>query len=360
MFSLFSQNAKSVVACLLLLCTFCTGMLHAEEGPKPPAPPMKDETEYFATVNETGGYINQQLHHEFWELMKQKYDEQQRNKIVSDIQNTLDVLKEFQAQTWKTAKESYFSKKVEKDKEYFSLKERLEKHQSQYFTPSTIVENSEKIINASATRSALDLGAGKFYITPELIEENMIGIKGSYERLKMLLTPTWKDDYKEYSLPKINVSLLSLYSPDEYHELIQHGDESIDIHIAQICVDKNAIYEIGSVDYQQGDKKFVNFTPEEREIYIQEFVREQFASYKIAEPLLSKGSWRGYEFSKGIASLDNYNIVIMSLFVDTKAFYIKYITNGNLSVAGADFNDFTKRIQILEAPKSPVDVGVKS
>lgn len=316
-----------------------------QEGEKAPAP---DETEFFATVNETGGYITKELHHAFWERMMQRYDEEQRKKIVNDIQNTLSILKDFQTQTWKSAKESYFAKKVEKDKDYFTLKDRLEKHKSQYFSPQIIIENSEKIIIASATRSSLDLGAGKFYITPELIEENLIGIKGSHERLKLLLTPEWKEDYREYLLPKINVSLLSLYAPDEYHELIQHGDEKIDIDIAQLCVDKNVIYELGTVDYQKGDKKFIHFTAEEKEIYIQEFVKEQFSGYKINEPLLSKGSWRGYEYAKGIASLDNYNIVIMSMFVDDKAFYIKFVTNGNLSVAGTDFNEFIKRIQILE------------
>ncbi|MBN9287197.1 MAG: hypothetical protein BGO43_02150 [Gammaproteobacteria bacterium 39-13] len=318
-----------------------------QQGEKAPTT-VPDETEFFATVNETGGYITKELHYAFWERMKQKYDEEQRKKIVDDIQNTLNVLKDFQAQTWKSAKESYFAKKIEKDKDYFTLKDKLEKHKSQYFSPQVIIENSEKIITASATRSSLDLGAGKFYITPELIEENLIGIKGSYERLKILLTPEWKEEYREYLLPKINVSLLSLYAPDEYHELIQHTDEKIDIDIAQLCVDKNAIYELGAVDYQKADKKFVNFTPEEKEIYIQEFVKEQFAGYKINEPLLSKGSWRGYEYAKGIASLDNYNIVIMSMFVADKAFYIKFVTNQNLSSAGTDFNEFTKRIQILE------------
>lgn len=358
MLNSFSFNIKVLVA--LLCLGFAISPSRAQESQEiPPSQqqaqletekktPIQDETEFFSTVNETGGYITKALHQAFWELMRLKYDEGQRNKIVTDIQSTLDVLKEFQAQTWQSAKESYFAKKIEKDKNYFSLKDRLEKHKSLYFSPQSFIDNSEKIITASATRTSLDLGEGKFYITPELIEENLIGIKGSYERLKLLLTPEWKEEYHEYLLPKINVSLLSLYAPDEYHELIEHGDEKIEIYIAQLCVDKNAIYEIGSVDYQKGDKKFVDFTQQEKEIYIQEFVKEQFAGYKIDEPLLSKGTWRGYEYAKGIASYENYNIVIMSLFVDSKAFYLKFVTNGNLSSAGTDFNEFTKRIQLLE------------
>ncbi|MGD9591718.1 MAG: hypothetical protein AB7V32_04265, partial [Candidatus Berkiella sp.] len=303
------------------------------------------------TVNETGGYINQSLHDEFWALLQKKYSEQQRSKIIQDIQSTLEILKEFQALTWKSAKESYFAKSIIKDSEYQPLKEKLEKHQSQYFSPSIIIDNSEKIIQAASTREAIDLGAGKFYITPELIEENLIGIKGSYDRLKLLLLPNWKEEYKEYPLPLINVSLLSLYSPDEYHEMIEHGDEKIDIHIAQLSVDKNTLYELGSVDYQKGDKKFIDFSAQERQIYIEEFVKDQFANYKISQPVLSKGVWRGYEFAKGVASFDTFNIVIMSLFADSKAFYIKFITNANLSQTGSEFNEFTKRVQILEHPK---------
>src|SRR5690348_4685018 len=97
---IFPSKIKMLIANFLVLNLLCMSNLFAEE-PKQEAPPVKDETQFFATVNETGGYINQQLHHEFWELMKQKYDEEQRSKIVNDIQNTLDVLKEFQAQTWK-------------------------------------------------------------------------------------------------------------------------------------------------------------------------------------------------------------------------------------------------------------------
>lgn len=327
-----------------LLSLSCAQMAIANENPAE----IKDETEFFSIVNETGGYINHDLHSEFWVTLKRKYNDEQRKEIVNDIQNTLDILKAFQAKTWQTAKESYQKKQVTTDAEFENLKSKLVQHPSHYFSPKIIVENSEKIIAASASRNPLDLGAGKFYITPEIIDENMVGIKGSHERLRLLISPEWKDEYKEYALPVMQISLLALYPPDEYHEVISHFDEKIDIHIAQLCVAKNAIYELGSVDYQKGDKKFVDFTPEEREIYIQEFVKEQMAGYKIMNPMLSKGSWRDFNYAKAIGSMDDYNIIIMSLFVNSKALYIKYVTNGNLSVAGADFNEFTKRIQIVE------------
>ena len=351
--TMFSQSFTKALAFfiyLFLINVIWLNPLKAQETLK--TSQAKDETEFFAIVNETGGYITAALHHDFWQLMEQKYSHEQRHQIVKDIKNTLEILKEFQALTWKSAKESYFAKNVIKDSEYQHLKEKLEKQQSHYFSPQVIIENSEKIITASSNRTAIDLGTGNFYITPELIEENLIGIKGSYERLKLLLEPVWKEEYKEYKLPLVNVSLLSLYSPDEYQENIQHGDEQIDIHIAQLCVDNNAIYEIGSVDYQKGDKKFIHFIPEERQIYLQEFVKEQFAGYRVTEPLLSKGEWRGFEYIKGIASIDNYNIVIMSLFANSKAFYIKYVTNTNLSLAGTEFNEFTKRIQLIEDTKN--------
>lgn len=308
----------------------------------------RDESEFFAIVNETGGYISQSLHTEFWEMMKAKYKEEQRAIIVADTQSALEALKEFQLQTWKSAKESYYAKKVEKTAEYLPLKKRLEQQKSQYFSPYLLINNAEKMIEAAATRSALDLGAGKFYITPELIEENIIGMNGSYERLKVLLAPVWKAEYKEYLLPKIKISLLSLYAPDEYHEIITQGNETIDMHIAQLSVDKNAMYEIGAIDYQKEDKKFTDLTPQERNIYLQAFIQQQFAGYKVDEPSLSKGTWRGHEFTKGVATVDDYNIVIMGLFVNDKALYIKYVTDANLSSANSDFNEFTKRIQILE------------
>lgn len=308
----------------------------------------KDEREFLALVNQTGGYITQSFHQQFWEIMKAKYDEQQRDKIVRELQYSIDVLREFQTKTWESARESYFLKRKEKVKEYDELKNKMLLLQSQYYSPQFIIDNAEKIISASASRTALDLGNGKFYITPEFIQENMTGIHGGYERLRLLMTPVWQEDYKEYVLPNLNVSLLSLYSPDEYHENITNRNEKIDIHIAQLNVNADSAYEIGSVDYQREEQKFVDFTPEEQEIYIQEFVKRQLASYGIVDPSLSKGEWRGYKFAKSITTFDNRNIIIMSLIVKGKAFYIKYISGANLTTACADFNDFTKRVQILD------------
>ncbi|HRE30485.1 MAG TPA: hypothetical protein PLD88_00790 [Candidatus Berkiella sp.] len=343
---------SQLLASMLLVTNMNITMLHAAEPlavPASPAPTtLQDETAYFSFVNETGGYITKSMHDAFWMILQAKYDEHQRAKIVADVHNALDIIRDFQYQTWESAKTSYFAKMAQKSNEYERLKAQLEKQNSPYFTPQAVIENAEKIIEAAANRFPLDLGAGKFYITPELIQENMVGIKGSYERLKLLLTPEWKDEYKEYILPKEMVSLLSLYSPDEYHETITHTNEKIDIHIAQLSTDKSSLYEIGAVDYQKGDKKFANFLPEEKEIYIQEFVKEQFSGYKVSEPMLSRGMWRGYSFAKGVASLGDLNVIVMSFFVDDKALYFKFVSDKNLSLASADFNDFTKRIQILE------------
>jgi len=337
---------KPFLARMLLFLLFLSGSGQAMQEEE--VVPEQDETAFFAIVNETGGYLTQNVHDAFWAILKKKYDEKQREKIVAEIYDALDLLRAFQTQTWLSAKDSYFSQKVAKVKEYGILKTRLLKLKPTYFSPKAMVLHAEEMIKAAATRSPLDFGTGKFYITPELIEENMIGIQGSYERLSLLLTPEWKETLKEYTLPKINVSLLALYAPDEYHETVFQDDEKIDIYLAQLSVGKNAMYEIGSVDYQKGDKKFADFTTAERDVYIQEFVKEQFSGYSLTEPLLNKGSWRGYEFIKGVASLSEGHIIIMSLFVDDKAFYIKYVTDAPLSLANADFNEFTKRVQIIQ------------
>jgi hypothetical protein len=310
--------------------------------------PQQDEAAFFSEVNETGGYVTQKLHQAFWDLMQSKYDEKTRDDIALKTIETLEVLKDFQRATWESAKASYFGQKIEKTTDYDELKRRLNGQGSHYFSPDAIIEHSGRIIDAASSRNALDLGGGKFYITPELIEENLIGIQGSFERLKMLMTPMWTGEFKEYLLPRLNASILALYSPDQYHEVITHNDESIDIYIAQLHTDKHSTYEIGSVDYTKGDKHFNDFSNEEKEIYIREFINDQFLSYRIENPILSKGMWRGYHFVKGVASVDDFNVVIMSMMVQNKAFYIKLVTKMHIPLANADFNDFTKRLQILE------------
>ena len=313
---------------------------------------LGDESEYFNIVNKTGGYVTPSLHQEFWDLLRLKYDEKRRNHIASDLQKALDVLRSFQAHTWQSAKESYFAKKIEKSREYVLFKEMLEKQQSPYFSPQSMLDYSEKIIEASALRIPLDWDNEKIYVTPEYIEENRVGLPGGYERLKLLLNPVWKEDLKEYILPHIYVSLLALYPPDEYHEVISHENEKMDIHLAQLTTSTHSVYEIGSLDYQNEDKKFSRLNAEEKQQYRKEFIKEQFASFGVTEPTVSQGDWRGNEFSKGMASFNQYNIIIMNFFVNDKAMYIKYITDSNPVQASADFLEFTKRIQLLERPKT--------
>jgi hypothetical protein len=309
---------------------------------------LQEEGAYFAEVNETGGYVTQKLHDDFWQLMHGKYDEAACVEISAKTLETLALLKEFQQGTWESAKLSYFSQTLEKTKDYEDLKKRLSNQGSHYFSNQAIIEHSSKIILAAASRQALDLGNGKFYITPELIEENLIGIQGAFERLKLLMTPDWQNEYKEYILSKINATLLALYAPDQYHEAITHNDESIDIHIAQLNTDKDTTYELGSVDYHKGERRFTDFTPEEKEIYIQEFIKDQFLSYRIESPVLNTGTWRGYQFVKGSASVDDFNVVMMCMMVNQRAFYIKLVTKMHIPLANDDFNEFIKRIQILD------------
>ena len=305
------------------------------------------ESDFFATVNQTGGYINQGLHHAFWQMMESKYTPEQRAQMVSDVQQALDILKAFQTQLWESAKISYSTKQIRPTVEYTPIKARLLQLQSPYFSPKTLVTNGEKIIEAAANREAIDLGAGKYYITPELIEENLIGMRGSYERLKLLMTPVWKGDYKEYPLPKLSVSLLSLYAPDEYEETVSQDDEKMILHLAQLSSDPESFYEIGAVDYQKGHKRFMHFTPQEREAYLQEFVKEQFAGYKVAVPQMSKGLWRGYTYAKGVSAYQHYHVILMCFFVEDKVIYIKHVTDADLSSATTQFNDFTKRLQVI-------------
>lgn len=320
-----------------------------------PAPALT-EADFFSTVNETGGYINQDLHHAFWALIAQKYSPEQQAQMVIDIHQALEVLKAYQTQIWESAKLSYFSKQFRLTLEYTPIKARLLQLQSPYFSPQTLVSNGEKIIEAAANRQALDLGAGNYYITPELIEENLIGMRGSYERLKLLMTPDWRQEYREYPLPKLAVTLLNLYAPDEYEESITQDEEKLVLHTAQFSSEPFSLYEVGSLEYQKGQKRFEHFTHQEREAYLQAFVDEQFAGYKVTSPQMSKGLWRGHAYAKGVSAFDDYHVILMCFFMGDKVLYLKHVTDADLANATSHFNDFTKRLQLMEA-KGPSSGG---
>lgn len=86
-------------------------------------------------------------------------------------------------------------------------------------------------------------------------------------------------------------------------------------------------------------------------------MNEQFAGYKVTTPHMSKGLWRGHAFAKGIAAYQNFHVIVMCFFVGDKAIYLKQVTDADLSHASTAFNDFTKRIQIMES-KTPSPGGV--
>lgn len=307
---------------------------------------LRDEAAFFAEVNETGGYVTEKLHQAFWEFMRGQYDDNTRDMMVTNTLETLGILKDFQKATWESAKLSYFSQQLEKTGDYETLMGRLGSRGSHYFSPRVIITQADQIIAAAASRQALDLGGGKFYVTPELIEENLLGIQGAFERLMLLMTPQWAPEYKEYKLPMLKISLLAWYAPDQYHETVVHHDESIDLDIAQLNTDKNTTYEIGSVNYKKGDRHFCDFSMQEKEIYIQEFVRGQFLRYRIEAPILSQGTWRGYSFVKGAGSVSDFNVVLMGMIIQDKAFYVKLVTMEPLPFANEDFSEFMKRIQV--------------
>lgn len=314
------------------------------------------EVDYLGTVSQTGGYINQSLHQAFWEQLEKHYTPEQRSELVADLQGSLNLIKAFQMALWESAKISYFGKEIRVTTAFTPLKAQLLNINSPYLSPKTLVKHAEMIIQAASNRQAIDLGAGPFYVTPELIEEHLVGLSGGYERLRLLMDPQWQGTWKEYCLPKIGVRLLSYYAPDEYENNIMEEDEKLSLQTAELSIDSQKQYEVGAINYQKENKRFNHFTQAEKDSYLEALVEEQLAAYKIMTPQISKGLWRGHPFVKGIGTHHNQYVIFMCFFAHDKAIYVKHVSDADLSHANTTFNEFTKRIQIQD-PKSKRSEG---
>lgn len=165
-------------------------------------------------VMSADGLITKELHSEFWSHFPREIrnDPKFRDYIVTFLKKHSLLTVRFQRETWTSMKLSIKARRVVKTTNYESVKIAI-------LNASTLasykrrvkisIKNAENMIKAAATGDAMNTARGKFYVTPEVVEQVLGGIEGSMARALILFNPVWQEKQQEFTYPEVHVSILS-------------------------------------------------------------------------------------------------------------------------------------------------------
>lgn len=149
--------------------------------------------------NPEGGFINKELHREFWAPFIQKFGSLTA-KNVADIRAMIDAMAgaatTFHRETWSSAILSARAGKVTYTTGYMNAQRRvrdLAVPPAQRGLLEQAAANGDRILEAAAARQPLQTKDKSIYITEDLANRIVIGLDGAIARLARLINPVWSE-----------------------------------------------------------------------------------------------------------------------------------------------------------------------
>jgi len=173
------------------------------------------QMEIMRTVRSVEGYIDKALHDEFWMLMPSALrNSPSAHRMLRDLLAEVGEAREdFQEQTWLSAHESLKAGRVVRTAAYLEAKEAASEASVNPGYQARIrdsIESAERLLEAAGSGTPLDVHGGRTYITSDLIEQVLSGIRASEFRFAKLVSPSWDDRLTEFKYPEARVSILAL------------------------------------------------------------------------------------------------------------------------------------------------------
>ena len=173
------------------------------------------QMEIMRTVRSVDGYVDKALHDEFWMLMPSALrDSPSANEMLQGLLAEVSEAREdFQEQTWLSAKQSLMAGRTVRTAAYLASKEAALNASTNPGYQAKIRESiasAERLLAAAGSGSPLDVPGGRTYITSDLIERVLSGIRASEFRFAKLVSPSWDDRLTEFKYPAAHVSILAL------------------------------------------------------------------------------------------------------------------------------------------------------
>ena len=201
---------KKIVGAIILWSLFFGWTANAVE----PYEITKRQREIAQTAISASGYINKELHDEFWsEFDIPSSIDFSDSKIQRDFSALIDRLMivaiRFQYATWKSAQLSLEAGKVTYASDYEEAKQKVS--ESGISGVSRSISNAELVIRSAVEKTPLPTPNGLYYVTPEMVETVLNNLGVSLDRAKLLLSYEWNPQNKEYILGDAHLKVLSKY-----------------------------------------------------------------------------------------------------------------------------------------------------
>lgn len=180
-------------------------------------PPSLSERqlEILRTVRSVDGYVNEELHREFWALMPEVVrDDPAVPELMDDLLAEVnDARQDFQKHTWLSARESLRAGKVVRTPEYVQASEAARTASANLGYRESLtssIASAERLIVAAANGTPLDAAGGRTFITEDLIERVLSGISASEFRFSKLIEQPWDGSLTQFDYPEAHVSMLAV------------------------------------------------------------------------------------------------------------------------------------------------------
>ena len=172
------------------------------------------QMEIIQTVLNVDGFISKELHDEFWALMPPaiRDDAKTRDIVIRFIDRTLTASVRFQRESWASIKASMEASRVVKSPSYAIAKKSVLSASTnpQYQRQAQKgVADAEAMIKAVAEGKPFQMPRGLIYITPELVNQTLAGLDGSFARFRRLASLEWEETVTKYRYPNAHVAILS-------------------------------------------------------------------------------------------------------------------------------------------------------
>lgn len=153
------------------------------------------------------GYLDQELHNEFWKIIKStgakpKDVTEYINQFI-DLNETL----EYPFQGWLSVKKSYELRRIFRTPELDDLEDQLEIKLGANFDQAK--RNTHALLYAAANRTPMTAQGQKFFVSKDMISQVLNGFENSKKRAINLFNPNWLQKVSEQEIPDMNLTLLT-------------------------------------------------------------------------------------------------------------------------------------------------------
>ena len=160
----------------------------------------KEQYKIVQTVMSPAGYIDKSLYDQFWSDFKDPTIKKQIDSM--GLLKILSITQKIQYENFKSARMSIQQKRLVKTKKLLELYKEAENFGMDLTIPK---QNTDLLLKAAANREAVNNNGVLTYITEDFIDQVMINLDSSIERVGMLLSQEWKETQKERNISKAKI-----------------------------------------------------------------------------------------------------------------------------------------------------------